>query len=133
MCKMKNVITRKDSRHGKKWMWRAISWRTKKGVTIKSKLCLLLEVVCIFKILEFTIVWVQKVWLRNYKEYQRKKKCKGVSIDEGKRRKQNYWKEQKLKSKEKRCVEYLVVGYEVSIEIATAIIIIFGMCKRKTV
>ncbi len=33
------------------------------------------------------------------------------------------------KSRERRCVEYLIIGYEV----ATTFIIIFEMCRRKSV
>jgi hypothetical protein len=40
----------------------------KSGVTIKSNLRLLLEIVHDFKVLEFTATWMQRVWLKNYKK-----------------------------------------------------------------
>jgi len=40
----------------------------KKGVTMESSLCLLLEVVCIFETLEFVVAWLQKMLLKNYRK-----------------------------------------------------------------
>jgi hypothetical protein len=40
----------------------------KNGVTIESNLRLLLEVVHVFEVLEFTAILVQKVQLKNYNE-----------------------------------------------------------------
>ncbi len=38
----------------------------KKGVTIGSNLRLLLEVMCVFEVLEFIVIWVHRVQLKNY-------------------------------------------------------------------
>jgi len=59
----------------------------KNMVTVESNLHLLLEVVCIFKVLEFTSAWVQIVPLKNYRKSQRKRKLRGLSIDKSWRRK----------------------------------------------
>jgi hypothetical protein len=40
----------------------------KNKVIFKKSLCLFLEVVHIFEILEFAVTWVQKLLLKNYKE-----------------------------------------------------------------
>jgi len=59
----------------------------KNMVTIESNLHLLLEVMCIFKVLEFTLAGVQIVPLKNYKKSQRKRKLRGLNIDKSRKRK----------------------------------------------
>jgi hypothetical protein len=52
-----------------KWKNECDKWDVqgrKNGVTIENSLHLLLEVMCLFEVLEFTIVWMQRVQLKNY-------------------------------------------------------------------
>jgi hypothetical protein len=91
----------------------------------------LLEVARIFEVLEFTIIWMQKVQLKtttnskgkgSAKEWTQTKVGGGSKIVEN-----NISRRGVEKSKEKRSVEYLAFGYKVTF----AFIIIFGMCRRE--
>jgi hypothetical protein len=47
---------------------RDVQWQEKNEVIVESSLRLLLEVVRVFEVLEFTVICMQRVQLKNYKK-----------------------------------------------------------------
>jgi len=117
---------------GKKWMQWAWYSRTKKNkVTIKSGLCLLLEVVFVFKVLEFIIAWCRKCHWKTTENSKGKGSAKEWTQTKTRRRnriiKKNKTKRGVEKSIKRRHVEYSIIGYKVIV----TFINIFWMCRRE--